>query len=73
MEDVQRAARCDGKSDRMSESRAAAKHEVGRVYNGLKRGLVHEHASRVFKKSHACVWRKLNPDEVVMKSAEDCL
>jgi len=39
----------------------------------LKRGLVHEHASRVLKKSYAYVWRKLNPDEVVTKSAEDCL
>jgi hypothetical protein len=34
----------------MSESGAVAKREVGRVHNGLKRGLVHERASLVFKK-----------------------
>jgi hypothetical protein len=73
VEDMQRAPRRDGEPHRMSESGAVAKREIGPVYNGLKRGLVHEHVSRVFKKSYACVWRKLNPDEVVTKSAEDCL
>ena len=48
VKDMQGAPRRDGESDRMSESGAVARREVGRVHNGLKGGLVDERGSLVF-------------------------